>query len=360
MRQSTDAYFKQVMEGSDRSIAAEALRIAASCAEPVYAAIMRLRNGLYDAKILPIHRLGRPTISVGNITTGGTGKTPMVRWLAASLTDERPCVLLRGYKSTAAGLSDEQALLAAGAVPVIADGERRRGAAGALERHPETTVFILDDGMQHRRVARDFEIVLIHAREPFGGGRMFPRGMLREPLPGLRRADAFVVTHADEVDATEMARISGVIRKHNQPAAIFRADHVIQGLRSAAGESMPIQSLEGKRYFAFCGLGSPASFFWRMGTVGGVCVGTREFGDHFDYRERDVAEIIDEAASAGAELLVVTEKDWVKLSRVSGRISMPVWRAELSLRFWAGEGEKLLEMIGKALRNRTRSPSGRG
>lgn len=351
MKQSTDACFKQVMDGSDRSIMAGALRIAASCAEPIYAAIMRARNGLYDAKILPIHALGRPTISVGNITTGGTGKTPVVRWLAANLKEQRPCILLRGYKSTTAGLSDEQALLAAGDAPVIADGDRRHGAIRALQQHPETTVFILDDGMQHRRAARDFEIVLINAREPFGGERVFPRGMLREPLVGLARADAVVVTHADEADEAEIANISGVIRKHNERAAIFRADHVIQELRSAGGESMPLHSLAAKRYFAFCGLGSPESFFWRLETAGGACVGTRAFGDHFDYRERDVAEITGEALSAGAEMLVVTDKDWVKLSKIASGISLPIWRAELSLRFWEDDGEKLLKMIGPVAAN---------
>jgi tetraacyldisaccharide 4'-kinase len=349
MKRSADAHFKQVMDGSDRSIAAGTLRIGAACAEPIYAAIMRIRNGLYDAKILPIHRLGRRTISVGNITTGGTGKTPVVRWLAESLKDMRPSVLLRGYKSTAAGTSDEQALLADGNVPAFADADRRRGAAAALERHPETKVFILDDAMQHRRAARDFEIVLIHAREPFGGGRVFPRGMLREPLTGLARADAIVVTHADEVDPAEITKISSVIRQYNQRTAIFHADHLIQDLRSADGESMPIQSLAGKKYFAFCGLGSPASFFWRLGTAGGVCVGTREFRDHYDYQERDVDEIVQAAASAGAKMLILTEKDWVKLSRLNKKISMPTWRAELALRFWAGEDEQLLEMIRKTL-----------
>jgi tetraacyldisaccharide 4'-kinase len=351
MTQSTDARFKRVMDGSDRSITAGMLRMGASCAEPIYSAIMRLRNAMYDARILPIHNLGRPTISVGNITTGGTGKTPAVRWLAANLKDQRPCILLRGYKSTAAGLSDEQALLAAGGMTVIADGDRRRGAILALRQHPETTVFILDDGMQHRRAARDFEIVLINAREPFGGGRVFPRGMLREPLSGLGRADAVVVTHSDEVDSAEIAKISGVIRKHNERAAIFRADHLIQELRSASGESMPLHSLAGKRYFAFCGLGSPESFFWRLETGGGACVGTRAFGDHFDYRERDVAEVAGEALSAGAEMLVVTEKDWVKISKMAGGISLPVWRAELSVRFWEDDGERLLKLVGPLLAN---------
>jgi tetraacyldisaccharide 4'-kinase len=334
------------MDGSDRSIAAGAMRIAASCAEPIYSTVMRLRNAMYDAGIFPAHDLGRPTISVGNITTGGTGKTPVVRWLAASLKDRRPCILLRGYKSTRAGLSDEEALLAAGGATVIADADRRRGAIGALAEHPETAVFILDDGMQHRRARRDFEIVLINAREPFGGGRVFPRGMLREPLSGLRRADAVVVTHADEADEAEIANISGVIRKHNKDAAIFRADHLIKELRSGSGETMPLHSLAGQRYFAFCGVGNPASFFWRLETAGGACVGTREFGDHFDYREADLAEVAHEAAAVGAEMLIVTEKDWVKIAKMAGGVSLPIWRAELSLRFWGDDGEKLLSAVG--------------
>jgi tetraacyldisaccharide 4'-kinase len=345
MKRSRDAYFKQVMDGSDRSTGAVALRIAASGAEPVYSTIMRVRNRLYDAKLLPIYNLGRRTISVGNITTGGTGKTPVVRWLAEALKDERPCVLLRGYKSTAAGLSDEQELLAASDVPVIADGDRRRGAAEALRKYPDTQLFILDDAMQHRRAARDLEIVLINAREPFGGGCVFPRGILREPLSGLGRADAIVVTHADEVDSGEIAKISEVIRKYNPRAAIFHADHVIQELRCASCESMPIQALAGQKFFAFCGVGSPASFFWRLGTAGGVCVGKREFADHYDYQESDVIEIAREARSAGAERIIATEKDWVKLSRLAHKSSTIIWRAELSLRFWTGEGEKLIEFI---------------
>lgn len=350
MTQSRDAYFRRVMDGSDRSIAAAALRVAAKCVEPIYAGMMRLRNGLYDAGIPPIHRLDRPTISVGNITTGGTGKTPMVRWLVKSLSDQRPCVLLRGYKSTKAGMSDEQTLLAADGGLAIADRDRRRGADAALERHPEITVFVLDDGMQHRRAARDFELVLIHAREPFGLGCVFPRGMLREPLGGLRRADAIVITHADEANPGELAKLSAVIREHNGRAAIFHADHVIENLRSAEGKSMPIQSLAGKRYFAFCGIGSPASFFWRLGTLGGTCVGTRAFADHHDYREQDVHLAFNEAKSAGAESVVTTEKDWVKIQRFAGEFSVPIWRAELAVRFWEGHEAKLLGAIRERLK----------
>jgi tetraacyldisaccharide 4'-kinase len=337
------------MDGSDRSISASALRTAAACIEPIYAGMMRLRNGLYDAGISPIHRLGRPTISVGNITTGGTGKTPVVRWLVKCLSDRRPCVLLRGYKSTKAGISDEQAMLEADGIPVIADRDRLRGAHTALKQHPEITNFVLDDGMQHRRAARDFEMVLIHAREPFGSGRVFPRGMLREPLGGLRRADAVVVTHADEVDPDELAKVSEAIRKHNGDVEVFHADHVIENLRSAEGESAPIQSLVGQRYFAFCGIGSPESFFWRLGTVGGTCAGTRAFADHYDYQERDLRSVFDEAKAVGAQRVVTTEKDWVKVSRFVAEVSIPIWRAELVVRFWRGEEERLLAAIRKRL-----------
>jgi tetraacyldisaccharide 4'-kinase len=351
MKQSTDAYFKHVMDGSDRSIAAGAWRIAATCVEPIYAAVMRMRNALYDAKLLPIHDLGRPTISVGNITTGGTGKTPIVRWLVASLAGERPCVLLRGYKSGSTGLSDEQAMLAAESAAVVADRDRRRGAAAALQKYPQTTLFILDDAMQHRRAARDFELVLIHAPEPFGFGSVFPRGMLREPLKGLRRADAIVVTHADEVETAKLANTSAEIQKFNRRAPIFRADHVVESFRSGSGESMPTQSLAGKKYFAFCGIGSPDSFSRRLATLGGTCVGTRALGDHHDYRERDVSIILGEAKSAGAEMLITTEKDWVKVSRFSGGISVPIWRAELSVRFWPEDAQRLLRAIHERVAN---------
>jgi tetraacyldisaccharide 4'-kinase len=347
--QSMDADFRQVMGGTDHSIRAAALRAVAGCAEPIYAGIMRLRNSMYDAGVRRIHRLDRPTISVGNITVGGTGKTPVVRWLARSLADRRPCVLLRGYKSTSAGVSDEQAFFAADGIFAVADPDRRCGAGAALRQQPETNLFILDDGMQHRPVARDFELVLIHAREPFGSGHVFPRGTLREPLAGLRRADAILLTHSEEASAAELADISKVLQRHNPRAAVFHADHVIESFRSAEGELIPAESLAGKRYFALCGIGSPESFFWRLGTLGGTRAAVRAFADHHDYRQPDVSEILSAAASADAEVIVTTEKDWVKLSQFASTFSIPLWRAQLTLRFWPEHEQRLLEMIRQRL-----------
>jgi tetraacyldisaccharide 4'-kinase len=335
MSQSKESRFKQTMDGSDRSPSAGMLRAAASVAEPAYSTLMRMRNGLYDAKILASRHLGRPTISVGNITTGGTGKTPVVQWLAQHLSasGHRPAVLIRGYKKTSHGLSDEQAILAAAGIPVIADPDRHRGAGQALRQYPQTTIFILDDAMQHRRVRRDFELALIHAAEPFGFNRVFPRGLLREPLHGLRRADAILITHADEVDPAAIATIQSTVSRFNKSAAVFQCDHNIRA------------DVAGKKYFAFCGIGSPASFFKKLKSLGGECLGTQAFDDHHDYTQPELIKLATTAQSAGAELLVTTAKDWVKLESFAGKLPLPMLWAELSLRFHSTDEEQLLAAI---------------
>src|SRR5688572_14666219 len=151
----------EVLSGEDRSLGAMALRRVLSAAELVYAPLMSARNLAYSRGFLKAHRLPRPTISVGNLTTGGTGKTPVVRWLAEQLIERRlrPAVLLRGYRKSAAGVSDERELLAdalGSEAAVIANADRRAGAMAALRDLPQPDVFVLDDAFQHRRVARDF------------------------------------------------------------------------------------------------------------------------------------------------------------------------------------------------------------
>jgi tetraacyldisaccharide 4'-kinase len=338
MNEPAEIRFRRVMDGTDRSAIASVLRGAAALVEPLYATSMRVRNRLIRG-----HPLGRPTISVGNITTGGTGKTPVVRWLAASLAaaGRKPAILLRGYKSID-GVSDEQVLLAVGlgpSIPLFANPDRRRGAAQAIALHPQIDLFILDDGMQHRSAARDFELVLIHAREPFGLGRVFPRGFLREPLSGLARADAFLVTHAGEVDAANLDKIEKTLHRYNPTAPIFRADHVIKGL----------EAIQGKPFYAFCGIGSPESFFSQLAGRGN-CVGRRALADHHHYTSGDLADLNQAAQSAGAAALVTTEKDWAKLSRLPPTAGVPIVCAELCIQFYADHEARLLAQIGSRLR----------
>lgn len=367
MKKTIDAYFRDVMSGADRSTSALALRAAARCAEPIYAMTVGLRNRLYDSGKLAAVSLGRPTISVGNITVGGTGKTPMVQWLAGrfAAAGEKPAILLRGYKSNSTGLSDERSILedalkdsTGGAVTVIAGANRIRGAARALRSNPQTSLFILDDGMQHRRAHRDFELVLVNAVEPLGFGRVFPRGTLREPLIGLRRADAFVLTHSNEIDAVKREGVISSLRHHNARADIFLADHIIGAMRSASGAIEPLSHFAGARVFAFCGIGSPASFISRLAGAGLTCVGAAEFSDHHRYRPKELRQILDQAHSSGAQFAVTTEKDWVKLASMPDLMEtkIPILRAQLSLRFSPGDDERLFATIRGRLKLLSSAP----
>ena len=230
------------MSGSRRGLGAGALRLVLAGVEPVYAGAMVVRNRLYDAGISRSRDLRRPVISIGNLTAGGTGKTPMVRWLANRLRIQghRVAVLSRGYKSAAGELGDEQIMLdrllngpGVEAIIMWANPDRMAAAEAALKSDSSVDVFVLDDGFQHRRVARQMDIVLLSAPEPFGFGHVLPRGLLREPVRGLRRAHAVVITHADEVAESDLLAIEKCVRQIHPTVPIHRAAHQPGGLRSA-------------------------------------------------------------------------------------------------------------------------------
>ena len=323
-----EQYGLRVISGAERGARAALLRMAMAAAEPFYAAAARARNALFDKGIKEVHRLPRPVASVGNITTGGTGKTPVVVWLANALRSAgmRPAVLLRGYRGDARGFSDEAALLDRRLnrdasndpleIPVMANPDRVAGGLAVLRERPDVEVFVLDDGFQHRRVARDFDLVLIDATNPFGHGHVLPRGLLREPLSGLRRADAILITRANDAAAADAAA-RGVARHTTAP--VHRSTHDLD-----AG------SVAGRRAFAFCAIGNPNSFVASLASHAEV-VGSRAFADHHAYTRDDLAALRRDAAAAGAELLVTTEKDWVKLSELPAAAAgdTPIWRLDV-------------------------------
>lgn len=195
------ANIRDILSGEDRGAGAKLTRVALTAMEPAYRAAVALRNVAFDRGWRTPRDLGRPTISVGNLTVGGTGKTPMVVALCRKLIamGHLPGVLLRGYKSHG-GRSDEadelQTTLGSQVV-VEADPDRVAAARRVLQKTPGTTVFVLDDGFQHRRAHRDLDIVLLDAARPFADGHVLPRGLLREPMQNLRRASAVIFTHAD-------------------------------------------------------------------------------------------------------------------------------------------------------------------
>jgi len=223
---------------------------------------------------------------------------------------------------------------------VIADPDRIRGASAALKHDDKLDVFILDDGFQHRRAARDFDLVLIDASEPFGFGHVLPRGLLREPVSSLSRADAILITRCQG----DASNIEAQLRRHNPGAPIYRASHVLAGLRH--DELHEMDTLMHRSHFLFCGIGNPTSFFQQFDRFGAKTVGCRAFADHHAYTSFDMAELNRAASAAGADLLITTEKDWVKLKSLQGAESgLPIWRAELEIRFRLGDPERLQEQI---------------
>ncbi|HZZ41430.1 MAG TPA: tetraacyldisaccharide 4'-kinase [Tepidisphaeraceae bacterium] len=346
-------FIRRVMSGEDRSVKGVALRLATSMIEPGYAIVMRGRNAMYDWGMLRKKGLGRPVISVGNITTGGTGKTPMVRWLAERLGESGVAVLLRGYKGARDGKSDEEMLLAEGLgdkAIVEAGSSRADSGARVLAAKPGVKAFILDDGFQHRQVARDFDLVLVNAADPFGYERVLPRGMLREPLAGLKRADAVVVTRSDQVSRNVLEKIEERIRRCNPDVAIYHARHALVGLVSSRQGRRDLQELQTTRFFAFAGIGNPESFGEQLQELGDEnFVGRHWFADHHDYSQRDLDDVVEEARQKNAGFLVTTEKDWVKISRLEAPAEMGIYRVEMEMRFAEGDEERLLGQILQAI-----------
>lgn len=343
------------MSGQERALPARLLRGAMSAAEPIYSAAVSRRNRRFDEGV-GVRRLPRQVISVGNITAGGTGKTPVVRWLAGRLREagRHPAILLRGYKSKD-GLSDEQRMLDVSLnspgqprIIVQANPDRFDGGGDVLRDHPDVDVFVLDDGFQHRKLARDFDLVLISATHPFGFNHVHPRGLLREPLASLRRASALLITRANEVDRQALAEIEGTLREHQPTASIYHADHAQIMVRGVDG-TYGVEGLAGKRVFAFCGLGNPESFFGQLATRC-TLVGRRAFADHHAYSLAEIAALDEAARSAKADLLIATEKDWAKLEHFlcTPYDKTPIHCVEMAIRFHDDDERRLLAQVGVA------------
>lgn len=310
------------MSGHQTGPTAAILRTAASVAAGGYAAAMRLRNRRYD-RGRNVHVAGVPVISVGNLTTGGTGKTPLVAEIATWIRslDRRVTIVSRGYGTddrAPGGYNDEalELMRRLPDVPHVQDADRVAAARIAVEELA-AEVLIMDDGFQHRRLHRDLDIVVIDATCPFGYGHCLPRGLLREPVSGLSRADVVVITRIDRVTDDDLERIETTIRRHTD-APIDRCRHAPTTLRHAPttlrhadGRTEPAASLSGRRVHALSAIGNPDAFVRSLQTLGATIVGRTDLPDHAAYDESDLAKI---KLSNTPELIVVTGKDAVKLS----------------------------------------------
>lgn len=341
------------MSGSRRGAGAAVLRALLSAASVPYAAVTRLRRWAHRARLLPSDSLakysrpgsGHPVrvISVGNITAGGTGKTPMAAWMVHRLKhmQVRPAVLTRGYKS-AGGVSDEAELLRTLCpdTPVVVNPDRFAGAQQAMGQGAEAMV--LDDGFQHLRLRRDLDIVLIDATDPFGYGRCLPRGLLREPLSALRDADAIVITRSDLVGRAQLDDLRSRLARLAPKASVHLAVHKATHLIDEGGAAKPVEELAGRPAFAFCGIGNPAGFFAALEALGASLSGRVVLDDHVSYSAELVGRLGRQARDCGAELAVTTQKDAVKLK--DAELGLPIWQLAVEMEFVEGEAE-LVEKI---------------
>jgi tetraacyldisaccharide 4'-kinase len=279
----------------------------------VYGALTQLRAWLYVRGIFEQRRLSRPVISVGNLTVGGTGKTPMVIWLAERFLAEgkRVGVLSRGYKGNA-GTSDEIELMKSRLRGEVHFGVGTNRFAQGKKLEGSVDMFLLDDGFQHLDLARDVNILLVDSSEPLAKQAMLPTGRLREPVSAMVRADALVFTRAETVSGASAA----IDKFGGHP--VFSAATRLLGFRryGAANQVAPKESIAAGPLYGFCGIGNPRAFFKDLKNWGLTLASQCEFSDHHRYDRRDAVEITNAARNAGAKALVTTEKDEKNLSGI--------------------------------------------
>jgi tetraacyldisaccharide 4'-kinase len=342
------AHFRQIVSGRRRGPIATVERSLLRLAEIPYRAAIRLRNRHYAD---PRHqtRVAAAVVSVGNLTLGGTGKTPMVAWIARRLVERglRVAIVSRGYGAQAGGANDEarELALALPEVPHLQNRDRVAAARQAIEQHGAEAV-LLDDGFQHRRLTRDLDIVLVDALEPFGFDHVFPRGMLREPLAGFSRAQVIVLSRANLIGDAERQAIAEKVHRFAPHADWVEAVHQPLGLRGLDGGRAPLETLAGRRVAAFCGIGNPAAFAETLKRLGCQPVGLRALADHHAYAAADL-ESLAGWADAQQATLVCTAKDLVKIDPawLAGRA---LWAVEIGLEILTGE-RQLLERLDRAL-----------
>lgn len=333
-------------------------------------------------------RLPYKVISIGNITAGGTGKTPAVIACAeeAKRRGLNPVILTRGYKGKAKGpcfvhdtrytiqdagytihdnkklascivhhasyllFGDEPVLMAEKlkGVPIVKCADRYKGGMFAIESlqpsalSPQPIIFILDDGFQHWRLFRDKDILLIDAANPFDNRRLLPVGLLREPLKEIQRADTIVMTKTENINRAIIEGLVEEIKQYNPDAPIFLSEHKPAGFIGLSGEILPLEWAKDKKLFAISGIGNPGSFKKTLISVGCDLKGVKTYRDHYEYKQNDIENILITAKKIDADWIVVTEKDMVRLKG----LDLPDNLIALRIEFKVDEGfyDKVFEL----------------
>ena len=358
--------FYRIIAGKEHRIAIELAMPFLRLASIFYSITIRARNLCYDKGWLKQYQSATTVICVGNITVGGTGKTPLVIWVTNFLTSKGlPCTILtRGYKSPKGKFSDEPAVLAKSCpdAKVIIEPDRVAGACRAVKQS-DAKVIIMDDGFQHRRLARDLDIVAIDAICPLGYDRMLPAGLLREPVSALLRADAAVITRSDQVSELELENIERKLKQINPSITIAKAIHkplcakVLKTKeepdKQKSAPEIGLEELREKSIFAFCGIGNPDAFMTTLRQLGLNVVASKIYDDHHRYAPADIDDIYEEARYLNVDIILTTEKDWTKTALMAGsKENMPLAYLAVRLQFIEGE-EQITRLIDNAITQRT-------
>lgn len=324
----------------------------------LYGALTRTRLSLYRRGTFHTTKLERPVISVGNITTGGTGKTPLVEWVARTLAakGKKVCILTRGYGrkdphlqvivsdgyevlAAPSEAGDEPFMLATklkGLAAVISSADRIAAGQEAIKDFG-TDCFVLDDGFQHLRIARDLNIVTIDATNPWGGGSLLPYGRLRESPESLSRADCVVITRCDQVSNVE--QLGNEILRLTGDRPIFHSQ--MRALRVSPLKNGSDPLAPPATVAAFCAVGNSSSFFEQLRKLGHELALEKAFPDHHIYSQDEVDSIVRLARQAGANTLITTAKDAVKLRTLSFALPCYVLEIEISIE----NGEALTQLV---------------
>lgn len=321
------------------------VRAALAGGEILYRAGVAIRNRRFD-RDGPSVTLPVPVISVGNITAGGTGKTPMVIHLVRRLErmGKSPAVVARGYGSSGGEPNDEE-LLIRRRCPSTAYVAKPDKAAAAEEAYVRcgADVIVLDDGFQHRRLARSLDMVLIDATCPFGYGRLLPRGLLREPPASLRRARVIAITRAGQISAGRLHELEGRLGRLAETATLIKCHHRVTGIDRVDGAPSG-ETVDGARAVLFAAIGNAAAFRHTARSLGVNVVGERWWPDHHRYARRDIDKLLRTGAFPPHDLLLTTEKDAVKLAALGGLDHARIRVIGIEIDFM-GDGDKMLDQM---------------
>ncbi len=335
---SLERRYRELVSGEWKGPLATSLRGGLSLLEQPYRWVVERRALRFDQQHVQPQRVPCPVISVGNLTVGGTGKTPFVAWLAKWFLarDASVTIISRGYGSQNGRPNDEALELATDlpSVPHLQNRDRVAAAKQAIATSGQQ-VLILDDAFQHRRLARDLDIVLLDALTPFGYGHLLPRGLLREPQKGLARAQVVALSRSDALAARQREQIREEVFRIAPQAQWLELVHRPTRWISATGEQLPLAALGGETIAAFCGIGNPAGFRRTLATLDIQPAQWLELPDHCAYDRRTMQRMERWLATSTTTCVVCTRKDLVKIPQreLAGR---QLWALAIDLEIVAG------------------------